>query len=136
MRALYVMYDPRCGLCTEAKTWLVRQRPYVRLVLLASGPERAGELFPQLPPGELAVVSDSGQAWLGDRAFLMCLWALKDYRRWARRLASPTLLPLARQAFATISRNRRGISRMLGLASEAALRDRFQRETIPPCLLP
>lgn len=136
MRTLYVLYDPRCGLCTQAKHWLLGQRAFVRLRLLATGSEQARRLFPTLPPGELAVVDDAGRAWLGDHAFLMCLWALRDYRGWARRLSSPVLRPLARQAFAAISRNRRGLSELLGLRSEAALRERLQEEILPPCPLP
>jgi hypothetical protein len=44
----------------------------------------------------------------------MCLYALEEYRDWALRLASPLLLPLARQAFDTLSKNRRAISRWIG----------------------
>ncbi len=136
MRTLYILYDPRCGLCHEVQQWLGRQRSYVPLQLLPAGGQRALSLFPDLPPGELAVVSDAGQVWLGDNAFLMCLWALRDYRAWARRFTSPLLRPLARQAFAAISRNRRGLSDLLGLPSEAALRNRLREEVIPPCRLP
>jgi hypothetical protein len=71
--------------------------------------------------------------WLGDRAFLMCLWALRAYRGWARRLASPALRPLARQAFEAVSRNRASVSGLLGLKSETELRKRLSEVTIPTC---
>src|SRR5437879_3746600 len=102
MQTLYVMYHPHCGLCTEIRDWLGKQPAYVRFRLLPSDSEAARQKFPTLPPGELAVVSDAGQVWLGDRAFLLCLWALREYRGWARKLASPMLRPMARQAFAAV----------------------------------
>jgi predicted DCC family thiol-disulfide oxidoreductase YuxK len=127
-----VIYDDRCGLCTQLKDWLGRQPAYVRLQLVAAS-EAARDLFPSLPPGELAVVSDAGETWLGDRAWIMVLWALRDYRSWAAKLATPLLLPMARQAFAAISRNRTAFSRWLGLYGEAQLRDNLSQIAIPPC---
>jgi predicted DCC family thiol-disulfide oxidoreductase YuxK len=132
MHTLYVIYDDRCGLCTQLKDWLGRQPAYVRLQLVAAS-EAARDLFPSLPPGELAVVSDAGETWLGDRAWIMVLWALRDYRSWAAKLATPLLLPMARQAFAAISRNRTAFSRWLGLYGEAQLRDNLSQIAIPPC---
>jgi hypothetical protein len=48
----------------------------------------------------------------------MCLWALEDYRGWAVRLARPEMMPLARLSFDLLSRNRRDLSRLLGLKAE------------------
>ncbi len=132
MKTLYVVYDDRCGLCTQLKEWLGRQPAYVRLQLVSAS-EAARDLFPSLPPGELAVISDSGETWLGDSAWIMVLWALRDYRSWAAKLASPLLLPMARQAFAAISRNRSAFSRWLGLYGEAELRANLSQIPIPPC---
>ena len=132
MHTLYVIYDDRCGLCTQLQEWLGRQPAYVRLQLVAAS-EAARDLFPSLPPGELAVVSDSGETWLGDRAWIMVLWALRDYRSWAAKLASPLLLPMARQAFAAISRNRSAFSRWLGLYGDTELRTNLSQILIPPC---
>ena len=132
MHTLYVIYDDRCGLCTQLKEWLGRQPAYVRLQLVAAS-EAARDLFPSLPPGELAVVSDSGETWLGDRAWIMVLWALREYRSWAAKLASPLLLPMARQAFAAISRNRSAFSRWLGLYGDTELRTNLSQIPIPPC---
>jgi predicted DCC family thiol-disulfide oxidoreductase YuxK len=132
MRTLYVVYDERCGLCTQLKDWLGRQPAYVRLQLVSAS-EAARDLFPSLPLGELAVVSDTGETWLGDRAWIIVLWALREYRAWAAKLSSPLLLPVARQAFAAISRNRSVFSRWLGLYGEAELRDNLSQIAIPPC---
>jgi predicted DCC family thiol-disulfide oxidoreductase YuxK len=133
IHTLTVIYDPRCGLCTQIKGWLGRQPAYVALRLLAAGSAEARAQFPTIPEGELAVVSDSGQVWRGDNAWIICLWALCEYRQWAAKLASPVLRPLARQAFAAVSQHRSALSRFLGLRSEAELRKQLSEITVPPC---
>ena len=79
------------------------------------------------------MISDSGEVWFGDRAWIIVLWALREYRDWSAKLASPLLLPVARQAFAAISRNRSALSRRLGLYGEVQLRDNLSQIPIPPC---
>jgi predicted DCC family thiol-disulfide oxidoreductase YuxK len=133
MQTLYVVYDDRCGLCTQLKDWLGRQPAYVNLQLVAAGSEEALRRFPNLPQGELSVISNGGEIWIGDHAWIIVLWALREYRSWAAKLASPLLLPMARQAFAAISRNRSAFSRWLGLYGEAQLRDNLSQISIPPC---
>ena len=133
MKTLYVLYDSRCGLCTEVRDWLREQPAHVELSLLASNSEYARRRFPDLPSEELAVVSDDGRVWLGDNAFIVCLWALQEYRHWARRLASPIVRPMARQAFEAVSNNRKGVSSLLGLKSEVELKKRLSEVTITPC---
>ena len=49
------------------------------------------------------VVSDEGAVYRDGSAWIMCLFALEEYRDWANRLAHPLLRPLARQAFALLS---------------------------------
>jgi hypothetical protein len=83
-------------------------------------------MFPQLQregvrPEELLVVDDQGGIYHEGDAWLMCLWALAEYRLWAARLSSPVLLPLARQAFAMLSQGRSGLSAMLGYMSDDEL---------------
>ncbi|MGH9593934.1 MAG: DCC1-like thiol-disulfide oxidoreductase family protein [Bryobacteraceae bacterium] len=133
IHTLTVIYDPRCGLCTQIKGWLAGQPACVTLRLLAAGSAEARERFPMIPAGELAVVSDSGQVWRGDNAWIVCLWALCEYRQWAAKLASPLLRPLARQAFSAVSQRRSALSRFLGLRSEADLRRQLSEVTLPPC---
>src|SRR5262249_25124891 len=133
VKTLYVMYDAHCGLCTEVRNWLRRQPAYLKVHLLASDSEEARSLFPTLNGGELAVVSDDGRVWLGDHAFIMCLWALRGFRRWARRLTAPMLRPLARQAFAAVSEHRHGVSSLLGLSDEFELRERLRHVRVSEC---
>lgn len=67
---------------------------------------------------ELVVVADTGEVWSGDASWLMVLWALDEYRAWALRFASPTLLPFAKRLFKTVSGYRGELSCRLGLAPE------------------
>jgi predicted DCC family thiol-disulfide oxidoreductase YuxK len=136
MRTLYLLFDARCGLCTEIGGWLAGQPAFVELKVLSSDSEEARRKFPSLPPGELSIISDSGEVWLGNNAFLVCLWALRGYRSWAYRLSTPLLRPMARQAFAEISHNRHAISKLLGLKSESDLRKHLSEVDIPPCSIP
>ncbi len=123
MRYLTVLYDPECGLCSRVGTWMRAQPKWVALRLVPSnlGARLYPELATQIYREELVVVSDEGGVYVGDHAWLMCLYALKDYRSWAQRLSRPSLLPFARNAFAILSGNRRRISKWLGLLGDAEL---------------
>jgi len=93
----------------------------LRLVPSNLGARLYPQLAAQIYREELVVVSDEGGVYVGGHAWLMCLYALKGYRSWARRLSRPALLPFARNAFAILSGNRRRISKWLGLLSDAEL---------------
>jgi predicted DCC family thiol-disulfide oxidoreductase YuxK len=108
MRRLTVYYDARCGLCCATRDWISRQP---QLVPLSCQP--ASE-----PGSEIRVTADSGEVWEGDEAWIVVLWALRDYRGWSRRLARPSMLPLARAMFAQLSKYRGTLSCSLGLEPE------------------
>ncbi len=121
VRRLTVLYDARCGLCSRAARWLDGQRQMVPLEMLSSGSEAARRRYPTLAgpePEELVVVSDAGDVYRGPQAWIMCLWALEDYRDWSYRLAQPALLPLARGIVEWISSRRERLSRALRLMSD------------------
>ena len=134
MRRLFVLYDSRCSLCISLASWLTTQPALIPLYPIPAQSSDAARLFPGLatsgPPEELTVVSDQGAVWLGDHAWIMCLYALRYYRHWSRKLASPLLSPLARQAFAALSKHRSTISRFMG---DRELADRLQEVSAPAC---
>jgi len=119
---LTVLYDPTCGFCVKCRRWLLLQPAFVELEFWPAGGAEAARRFPQLqgsgPPEELVVVDDEGGVYRGAQAWLMCLWALSEYREWAGRLATPLLLPFARAAFATVSSTRHTISELVGFEPE------------------
>jgi hypothetical protein len=108
MRRLTVYHDGRCGLCCATRDWIDRQPQLVKV-----------ECLPATHPGaELTVIADTGDIWEGDSAWIVVLWALRDYRQWSKRLASPSMLPLARAMFAKLSQYRGAVSCSLGLEPE------------------
>lgn len=135
MRFLTVVYDPECGLCTRLSQWLGHQPKFIALRLLPANV--AARVYPSLAPRiarqEIVVVSDRGEVYLGDHAWLMCLFALRHYRSWATRLSRPSLLPLARSAFAVLSANRRRVSKWLRLMSDAELTEQLRAVNPPRC---
>lgn len=139
MEKLYVLYDPRCELCQRLKDWLLVQRSWLGLCMVPAGSEKARQMFPDLEKfataNDLVVISDEGQVYLNDRAWIMALYALEDYRDWASRLAHPLLLPLARQAFAAISRNRQTFSRWLSSTDPERIAGELRQVQLEPCAI-
>ena len=115
MRELTVLYDEECELCCAARGWLERQTQLVPLRFLPAASATARARFPALDPDavlrEMHVVDDDGDVYRGHKAWIICLWALRDYRIWSQRLASPRMQPQAKRFVAWVSRNR---SRMGG----------------------
>jgi predicted DCC family thiol-disulfide oxidoreductase YuxK len=121
MKKLTILYDAGCGFCISCRHWMEEQPTLIELDFVAAHSAEAARRFPELEQAkeeELVVVSDEGGIYRGARAFIMCLYALDEYREWSLRLSRPGLLPLARNAFALVSRSRKGLSRLLCLAPE------------------
>jgi predicted DCC family thiol-disulfide oxidoreductase YuxK len=120
MKRLYVLYDQECALCQSCRLWLMRQQAFIELYFIPLQSPKIAQLFPGLKEWDeldlsekLVVISDEGAVYQGQYAWIMCLYALRDYREWAQRLAHPALLPFARRVCETVSRNRLLISRFL-----------------------
>ena len=125
MRKLHVIYDSQCGFCTKCRWWLLDQLKYVEIEFWAKGSAPALRKFPHIGEvaghDDLVVVGNDGRVWKGPDAFIMCLWALKEYRELSLRLSNPILKPLARRAFGVLSGSRRLISKVFGLRSDAEI---------------
>ena len=87
MARFTVLYDEGCELCQRCRAFLEVEPAYVELTLLAAGSDEARLRFGTLPwlGQELVVVAEDGRVWAGAAAFLVCLWALRDYREWSYR---------------------------------------------------
>ncbi|MDP9266877.1 MAG: DUF393 domain-containing protein [Acidobacteriota bacterium] len=138
MRKLTVLYDYNCGLCQRARRWLEAEPKFLALEFIPAGSDHARDRFPTLPNTveELVVVADDGGVYHGDRAWIMCLYALADYREWALRLAAPKLLPLARTAFQLISENRIRISKLFHLYTDDGVAAELARMRGNGCAVP
>jgi predicted DCC family thiol-disulfide oxidoreductase YuxK len=114
---LFVLYDSSCELCRRCRNWLQFQKQIVALTFIEAASADAKEIFPLLDHArtlsELTVISDLGGVYTGAKAWLMCLWALTEYRGWARTLATPELLPTARKFLTMMSENRKAISQLI-----------------------
>ncbi len=124
MRRLTVVYDPGCGLCREARDWLARQPRFVDLEFVEAASALLRLRYPGVDPEEtlrqLTVIGDDRAVYRDAKAWVMCLWALRDHRALALRLARPHLLPTAERVFRFVSRNRRRISRFAPLVGAAS----------------
>jgi predicted DCC family thiol-disulfide oxidoreductase YuxK len=140
MTKLYVLYDPNCELCCRLKNWILVQRSWIGIALIPQGSDRANKLFPGLEKiavkEDLAVISDEGAVYLNDRAWIMVMYAMIDYHEWASRLTHPLLMPLARQAFAALSKNRLAISSLLSNDNPEEIAGELRNIELEPCALP
>lgn len=142
MKTLTVLYDFNCGLCQRARRWLEAEPKFLALEFIPAGSDHARYRFPSLSLSlpdkveELVVVADDGGVYRGDRAWIMCLYALTEYREWALRLATPRLLPLARSAFQLISEHRIRISKLFHLYTEDGVAEQLASYRVNGCPIP
>ena len=110
MQELTVLYDDRCLPCRRARDWLERQPQLVRLKFVAAGSEEARFRFPalrhELTLDRLTAIGDGGEVYTDAKAWLMCLWALSEYRSAAHRLSSPKRMHRAERFVAWVSAHR------------------------------
>jgi predicted DCC family thiol-disulfide oxidoreductase YuxK len=111
---LTVLYDSSCALCRKARAWLQDQPKYVELEFVPADSLEARRLFPDLDHAstlrDLTVVGSGGELYRGAKAWVMCLWALREYRETALKLSTPETMPMARRLIAWVSRNRLWLS--------------------------
>ncbi|MFE9457221.1 thiol-disulfide oxidoreductase DCC family protein [Streptomyces californicus] len=110
VRRLTVLYDARCPLCVHLRGWLQRQRQLVPLDLVPAGSAEALRRFPELDHAatlrEITVVGDLGQVYRETAAWIVCLWALAEYRSRAHWLTTPAGRPFARGTVLAAARYR------------------------------
>ncbi|MER7677977.1 DCC1-like thiol-disulfide oxidoreductase family protein [Streptomyces sp. NPDC096934] len=127
VRGLTVLYDARCSLCVFLRDWLVKQPRLVPLTLVPAASDEARKLFPGLDHratlDEITVVGDAGQVYRGAAAWVVCLWALREYRALAHRLSTPAGALLARGAMLAAAKWRAGHRRPEGWGGQAYRRD-------------
>ncbi len=133
MDGLWVLYDSRCELCLRIRHWISVQEAWFPVRAVAAGSDEARRMFPGFETDDLFVVASDGRYWRGGHAWLMVLFAMKRYRWLAMRLASPALRPLARQAFAMVSENRRRISRFWELSPDEEIGRALRGQRVPGC---
>jgi predicted DCC family thiol-disulfide oxidoreductase YuxK len=141
MNTLTLFYDARCGLCSGLRKWLTDQPAYVHLEFIPYDSAEAKRRLPVIneldADKEIVVMADTGEVWQGATAWVMCLWALREYREWSVRLASPTMQGMAKKVVHWISQHRIRLSRLLNFTSDAEMVAVAQRDALAPaCELP
>ena len=123
MKWLAILYDDRCGICSRLRSWLEGQSTFVPLRMVPLHSPELSTCYPGIesfrPDEKLVVVSDDGRVWRGDGAWITLLWALREGRELALKLASPSLRPLARRSVNSVSDNRFRLSSWLGLRPDS-----------------
>jgi predicted DCC family thiol-disulfide oxidoreductase YuxK len=112
MNRLTILYDASCPICVRCAHWLAREPSYLPLELLSSSSEDALRRYGEVPwlGAELVVVSDSGEVWAGPAAFIVALWALRDYREWSYRLSGESFSKMAERFFVALSHRRKWLA--------------------------
>ena len=110
MRRLTVLYDAECALCRRARGWLARQSQYIPLLFVPAGQEEARHLFPGLDHeatlAELTVIADTGEIYRGPKGWIICLWALREYRSTALTMRRPGAWWAAQSFIRRVSKSR------------------------------
>lgn len=122
MKKLTVLFDASCGLCAGCRDWLAVQPQLIPLEFLPLQSDEVARRFGDLrhlrPDEQMLVIADTGELWMGDAAWVMCLHALRDYRPLAKKFAHPLFRPLIKPLYQTVSSNRHRVSDLLGLRPE------------------
>jgi predicted DCC family thiol-disulfide oxidoreductase YuxK len=136
MNSLTIFYDPACGLCCGFRQWLEKQGLWVAIEFIGYQTLEAEVRFPGIrsikADKECVVLADDGRWWQGADAWIVCLWATREYRLWSSRLASPVFRPLIGNVVHLVSSNRLKLSRIMCLKSDAALAEEL-RGNHPVC---
>lgn len=137
MQKLFILYDANCRFCCRCRRWMEDQPAYFELRFIPARSPEAECRFPGIEAYEssndLIVVSEEGAVYQGPPAFIMCLYALVEFREWSLRLSTPLLLPFARQMFEFVSNNRVAFSKWLHKASDDEIARELQHRPPPLC---
>src|SRR4051794_19000087 len=100
--SLTVLYDERCPLCRRLKAWLGDQATLSAIEFVAADSPEAHARFPLLAHFRttqvLTVVTSDGAVYEGERAWLVCAWALPGWQPLTEGFGSGVRLRLARIA--------------------------------------
>lgn len=112
-----IYYDGRCGMCCEFQEWLNRQARAFSVRFVPYQDEMAEVWFPELsqlePEREMIVRTDRHEVFRGAEGWVLCLLSCEKYQGVARRMASPTLLPLTQKICQALAARRYTISKLL-----------------------
>ena len=103
--SLVVWFDGDCGFCRRVASWLQRQQTLVPVQLVAAQSARVAGCPIGLESllARLTVTASDGAVYRGTNAWIVVLWALRDYRALSLRFAMPRWRPWAERLFGAIT---------------------------------
>lgn len=103
--ALTVWFDGDCGLCRRIAAWLEREPQLVPITCVPAQHAAAAGCPIDLQSllAQVTVTASDGAVYRGSNAWIVLLWALRRYRAWSLRFATPGWRPWAERLFATIA---------------------------------
>ncbi|HEX5791291.1 MAG TPA: DCC1-like thiol-disulfide oxidoreductase family protein [Luteolibacter sp.] len=126
-----VFYDGRCGMCCLFAEWLGREPHVFRVKLIAYQSPEAERVFPGLgaldPAREMVVRTSEGDIHRGAEAWVWCLSSCARHQDFARRLASPLMLPVAKRACRLLAAKRMTLSKALFRKKDREVRAELHR---------
>lgn len=116
MERLTILYDTDCAFCRHCVEWLRGQESYLELEFLPADSPLTMQRFPELKEAdlksELTVIDDEGGVYYGENAYVICLYALHNYREWSCRLSKPGARPFVRKALHAVTQHRHTLSEL------------------------
>jgi predicted DCC family thiol-disulfide oxidoreductase YuxK len=110
METLTVLYDPGCSLCQWATRWLISKPKLVDMNFVPAASDLARSMYPYLDHeatlGDVTVIDNAGNVYTNEKAWVVCLWCLVDYRASAERLSTPRMLPMTKRFVRLVSKYR------------------------------
>jgi predicted DCC family thiol-disulfide oxidoreductase YuxK len=108
--SLTALYDDRCPLCRRLKEWLGAQATLAPIEFLPADSAAAHRRFPRLDHDRttrvLTVVSSDGGVYEGERAWLVCAWALPAWQPLTEHFGTGLRLRLVRLAARAVDGHR------------------------------
>lgn len=116
MERLTILHDRDCGFCRRCVEWLKAQPKHLELEFLPADSPLVAQRFPELKrallKSELTVIDDEGGVYYSENAYVICLYALRDYREWSIRLSHPGARPFVRKALNAVTQHRHTLSEL------------------------
>ncbi|MDA7517670.1 DUF393 domain-containing protein [Akkermansiaceae bacterium] len=130
-----VYYDGRCGMCCTFHEWINRQKRAFEVRFITYQAEDAEARFPGIgeldPAREMVVRTSEGGTFRGAEAWVWCLYSCAHYRKTARRLGSPALLPIAVKVCHLLAANRHALSKVFFRRKDREVRAELHAMTEP-----
>ncbi len=140
METLYFLYDDYCPLSRWLKDWANGRRAFVNMVFTRANTPEADRIAPGISGdskavADLVAVSDQGEVYRGDSAWVMAFYATEEFREWSIRIAEPSLKPLVKKAFTALAQHRTWGRNWLTM-TDRELRNELDPIKVPEFVIP